>query len=312
MGNNGDAVVAWMDLIVPYTAGGNTIDLKTAVYVAGAWQLPQVLDQDPESFPQLSDDPSGATVAHLVWSAADGVRSSSYRVGSGWSVPTSVPLALPGASSNYWRSASGIDAGGAALVIAETPDSLRAVRCAAGVCGPVNVVQSFGSIAIRNPYLAVGVNGHAVAAWWEPLATGIQVWAAYYDGAMWQPPVLLKDPTVPFANGIQIEVGSDGSAVVVWGSTHASRYRNGVWDTTVLSAGATPHLAMNANGDTRVVWAEGVGEVWSRHFSGAQPWSAPVQLTDPRTSAPLVELAPDGKPILVWAEGTGVWSMIMP
>lgn len=308
MDNHGDAVVAWQENLVNPIAAV----LKTAAYVAGVWQSPQVLDQDAAcAYPNA--DPSGVTVVYMTWCVADEVRSSSYRRGSGWSVPTRVPLALPGeAGPNPWQVKSSIDSSGVVQVIASTPYDLRTVRGVAGAWGPVSVVQSFSTLAGRNPYLAVGVNGHAVTAWVEPMATGSQVWVAYYDGAIWQPPVLLEDSRVVYLGEIQVKVGSDGAAVLVWGSTHAGRYRGGVWDTAVLAVSATPHLAMNANGDVRAVWAAGAGEVWSRHFSGAQPWSAPVQLTDPRTSNPLVELAPDGKPMLIWADENGVWSMAAP
>lgn len=329
MDNNGNAVIAWMDL---RSAGEKTIVLKTAVYVADVWQPPQVLDQDPTCFPKLSADPSEATVVYMSWCVAGEVRSSGYRVAGGWSVPAAVPLAVPGeVSPTYWRTTFGVDSSGAALVIAETKDNLRAVRGVAGVWGPVSMVQTFGSIAIRDPYLAVGVNGHAVMAWLEPITTGSQLWVAYYDGAVWSLPVVLEEVSglvmgdPPSAPRIQIAVDNTGAAVLVWNATtqsgesvHASRYRGGAWETAVLAAtGSASHLAMNANGDVRVVWAASSG-VWSSHFSGAQLWSAPAQMTDrtrldiPSISNPLIELAPDGKPMLMWADQTGVWSMAAP
>lgn len=325
MDNNGDAVIAWMDHL---STGGNTVVLKAAVYVAGVWQSPQVLDQDPACFPKLSADPSGATVVYMTWCVAGEVRSSGYRIGGGWSVPTAVPLALPGeVSPTFGRIGAGVDVGGAVQVVAGSLYDLRAVRGVAGVWGPVTIIRSFSSISIPEPHLAVGVNGHAVMAWLEPLPTGYQLWAAYYDSAAWSLPVKLEEasglvmgdpPSVP---PIQIAVDSTGAAVLAWNviqsgsSVHASRYRSGVWETTILAAtGSASHLAMNANGDVRVVWGSGA----SRYFSGAQPWSATVQLIDlqrldaPRIRYPLIELAPDGKPMLIWADQNGVWSMVPP
>lgn len=178
------------------------------------------------------------------------------------------------------------------------------------------------------PYLVSGGNGAALAVWIENGLGAAEyiLFGSWFDGSAWGPATPLSTQTgiIIFRDSVRVAADKQGNAVVAWqhiagdpndpASLRSVRYRNGAWEAPmVLSENGTGiNLAVNAAGDTVVVYAEN-REVTARGFTATNPvWSDPVKITEfpLRGNAAGVALEPDGSVIAVWvnrSDGT-LWS----
>jgi hypothetical protein len=145
----------------------------------------------------------------------------------------------------------------------------------------------FGTDVSSSPALAVDARGDAVIAWTAYGAGGEQVRAAYrLAGRAWQPPRTLS-LTGEIADDPRVALDARGRALVVWrasppstGSSHlrlemAARGRTGSWGTAkmICACSANFAFAMNASGQTLVVWSPESGGLWAKIRSATGRWS---------------------------------------
>ena len=253
MGDNGDAVVVWVQ------DSGTYAQTFVSEYRNGSWTHPASLtdnispDGQGAQAPQVAMDANGNAV--VVWKQGDGTTNcsgsicfqiflSEYRNGS-WAHPANLTDHI-------------------------SPDGQHAFA----------------------PQVAIDTNGNAVVVWGQhdgttncAGSTCYQIFLSEYHKGSWTHPASLTDNISPdgqHAQGPQVAMDAKGNALVVRaqgdGTTicagsacdqiFASEYRNGSWthpadltDHISLNGqnAGSPQLAMDANGNAVVVWAQDDG-----------------------------------------------------
>jgi hypothetical protein len=185
-----------------------------------------------------------------------------------------------------------------------------------------------------DPAVAVGANGDAVAVWSSvrhtPSGTRQYTMAATRDaGGAWSTPVALSltgadDIGVSYEPAVVVD--AQGNATAIWSEETgyasairtSTRPKGGDWSAPIeLTAredrvGATPRLAVDAQGDVTAIWnwhlpEYGGGIIQSATRPAAGSWSAPVDLSaaDERALLPQLAVDPQGDAAAVWKLDTG-------
>jgi len=202
----------------------------------------------------------------------------------------------------------------------------------------INVTDAGG-----NAVMAMNNNGQAIAAWTASDGSTdcgesggnacLQVYISQYENGSWTPVPSLSDNISPDgfnAAGVQVAIGDNGDAIVVWKMNTAwaslchnvtfqcsrifmSEYRNGSWThpadmdsfidpPNVNNVSLTPKVAMDSSGNAIIVWRNYAGGVFkSEYRNGA--WIHPESITDDIPNSiwnPSVAMDNNGNALIVW------------
>jgi hypothetical protein len=238
---------------------------------AGAWgpSVPVSGAGESASHARLGSDAAGDQVA--VWERVAGtnewvVEAAVRPAGGGWSSPVEVSAVALGARNP----AVAVNAAGDAIVVwQEGTPSGAGIKAARGdVAGNWEAPETVSiGFDLSRPTVDIASNGDAVAAWREELpnteyGTGVRV----LEGGTWGS-LQTYGPNSASYEGQRLAVDPAGDAVLVMyyeGAMEAvSRSAGGSWGgvETVKSGGSVriqqPQLAISANGEAAVVWANG-------------------------------------------------------
>ncbi|MET0335707.1 MAG: hypothetical protein ABW190_15650, partial [Rhizobacter sp.] len=200
--------------------------------------------------------------------------------------------------------------------------------------GGWTAVQALSSLTGVVDATSVGIDaqGNAVAAWSQLDASRFSVWGSRGSAAgAWGTAQLLEtmDELGRVDGNPRIAVAPNGNATVVWqasGGTTANRgtwtnryTAGGSWGTAshlvAVSGGSAPDIAMDANGNAVMVWAQldvvSPTEMYAliqakRQQGGA--WGAPIQVArelgaNSVLSLPLVKMSTAGHALVAWGQG---------
>jgi hypothetical protein len=269
---------------------------------------------------------NGDTLA--IWDRSDGahqvVQSATRLAGQNWGPALSVSAA--GADAYRPRIALG-ETGLAVAVWSRSTGTSNVIQAsllpARGTWGTA-VDLTTPSNVTRDPQVAIGGDGTAVAVWQRSAGDYSAVQASVLIHGVWSPAVTLS---VPGQNASTPRVAMDdaGDAVAIWrwfdGANWivASSFRpaDGTWQRIepVSVAGfsaQSPQLAMNGAGQAVAVWAYG-SSVWSSQLGAGGRWSAERQVDGPdspsgtRSSAPSVAISATGDETAVWVPNGNVY-----
>lgn len=328
----------WLDVEQARTRGRLgvllAVPLAALVWSASAhaaWLPPISISGTSEhaGVPHVVLDAQGnATAVWEEWDGEDTVVESAYRpAGSGWQTPADLsqaseePTLIPGEHDAYSPRVA-VDARGDTTVVwarfAGVNDLViqAMYRPADGEWQPPVNLGEMHSAVDPEPRIAVDERGDAIAVW----KSDEVIQAAYRPAEEgWEASTDLSgaESFVP-----QVAMDAQGDATVVWMHQEGSRlvvqsaYRpgSGPWDTsTELSApgeeGGDPHIALDARGDTIVVWygTDGGAEVArARYRPAGGSWQAPADVSTPGDEAQSLNVAldADGDAIMVWSNST--------
>jgi hypothetical protein len=173
--------------------------------------------------------------------------------------------------------------------------------------------------------LAIHASGTAFAVWTQPDGSRTNIWASrLVVDSGWGVPVLLESNDAGNAYDPKIAVDAAGNAVAVWwqfDDTHsdiwASRYSiDSGWSPATLvelngSDAINPDLAIDANGNALVVWAQSDGArrtIWENRYVLGSGWgTASIVGSANAGDAAISDVAMDasGNAIAVWVQFNG-------
>jgi hypothetical protein len=188
---------------------------------------------------------------------------------------------------------------------------------------------SEAGLEIRNHEIALDAVGNAVVVWGErPLSHELfDLHAAVRSSATgaWGAPARLSSLEWRLASGPRLAVSPSGVAVVVWVDWNdvvritRADLPAGPWEPSVAITGSTrprkvdPRVAINAAGDTAVVWvreasATNESEIFAAFRTRGEGWISPYSLGPARTpsGAPQVAVDDAGNVVVVWLAPFGV------
>ncbi|MFN8121538.1 MAG: choice-of-anchor C family protein [Thermoleophilia bacterium] len=264
---------------------------------------------------------------------ASGLGSYSYRTstdnGSTWS------SAVTGGTwgANAWTSAVaggadvpqvGVDSAGNAVAVwrqynGANYEVYTASRPAGGSWGTPAALTT-GAPDPQTVALAVGADGTAVAVWDRYDGSNYRIYAAVRSSSgVWGTPAAISTAGSMALNP-KVAIDATGNAVAAWeqGGVQAARYSGGAWGSpqTVGSTGADqPRVAMNATGETALVWRRSDGtntrtEAATRSGSGA--WSAVsvISASGRDAQSPNVAVTPAGAMVATWIRSDGTNTLV--
>lgn len=188
------------------------------------------------------------------------------------------------------------------------------------------------SHGVRNPVVAMGPFGEALAVWSQEHPSGaVALYVAERNGfGTWTPPSDIDDTFAPlgtFATCSDVVIGPRSEALVVWfdgpqGATvvyGAHRDETQTWDSPppfgepLSTPGATaeaPRLAMGPAGEAVVVWSERRDGQWRVMTRRRNPrstlWGDAVEVSDPALGdalEPAVAIGGRGDVAIAWKQG---------
>jgi hypothetical protein len=313
------------------------IILASALLLAPAaqadWLAPLDISQPTEhaGVPQVVLDAQGnATAVWELWNGEDTVVESAYRpAGGSWQVPTTLSLApgevtLVAGEHDAQGPRIAVDGQGNTTVVwTRSAGTNRLIvqalyRPAGGSWqAPVNIGE-VDTERDPEPWAAVDEQGDATVVWDD---AGV-LESAYrpVDGS-WEAPIAVSGGEEAFVP--QAAVDAQGDATAVWMAHDGSRYvvesayrpAGGGWEApTELSQageeGGDPDIALDARGDTMVVWdGHGGGEaeaVRAAYRPASGTWQTPANLSQDGDEAQSLQVALDaqGDALVVWSDST--------
>jgi|CZKG01.1.fsa_nt_gi hypothetical protein len=304
------------------------IGLLAAPSAQAGWLAPIELSEAGEhaGAPHLVLDAAGnATAVWDRWNGSDTVVETAYRpAGEAWQAPTDLSEeaeeaeALAGAHDASAPQIA-VDGAGDVTVVWERYEGANDLlvqadyRPAGGSWEtPVTISGPSGTMADLEPKVAVDARGDATALWMR--AGTIQTAYKPANGS-WQAPQDLSgsESLTPV-----MAVDSQGDATAVWMHFDGSRYvvqtafrpTGEAWQApSTLSQngeeGGNPYIALDAHGDTMVVWTghpEETSVVRVAYRPAGEAWQAPITLPGEEHEAqgPRVALDPHGDAIVAW------------
>jgi len=185
------------------------------------------------------------------------------------------------------------------------------------------------------PQIALDANGNALVVWSQSDGTRDNIWAIRYEtGNGWGLAELIEIDNAGNATRPQIAMDANGNALVVWDQSDGTR-RN-IWanrydidngwgvaeliETDNAGNAFDAQIAMNADGNAMVVWAQSDGTVgntdfniWAKRYEVGSGWGVAERKrigTDNAVGAnrPQVVLDADGNALAVWFEVGGIWA----
>lgn len=306
--------------------------LATAPAASAEWLPPVDISAASEhtGAPHVVLDSEGnATAVWDRWNGNDTVVESAYRpAGEGWEAPVDLSEpelegeVVPGAhDASDPRIA--VDRNGNVTVIWERYAGtnlmlLQAVERPAGGSwtAPTDIAE-FSQGAAPEPWVAVDWEGNATAVWKQ----GEVITSAFHPFAgSWGEPVQLsgEESFTP-----QATMDARGDTTVVWMHNDGSHYvvesayrpEGGSWEApTLVSApgeeGGNPEVALDAKGDSLVVWRGAVGGeefVRAAYRPQGASWSSATNVSSPGEHVEALRDAvdPDGNAIVAWSGDMG-------
>jgi hypothetical protein len=267
--------------------------------------------------PQVVLDSQGNATA--VWdrgTGTDTVVEATYRpAGQGWGSPTVL-------SQEAWSPQVVVDRNSNVTVLWERRSEdeilLEAVeRPAGGAWQEPTTIGEVGLGPDPEPRLTVDWEGNAAAVWKKEEV--IQAAFRPFAGE-WEAPVPLSgdESFVP-----QVTADARGDVTAAWMHHEGSHYvvqsayrsEGGDWGAPTLVSAASeeagnPHVALDARGDTLVVWrgeSEGAEAARAAFRPVGEAWQAPVSISAQGEQVEELRdaLAPNGDAIAVWAGNSG-------
>lgn len=323
---SGHGMAVWMQ---QQTSGGDTRLWAVRYNPLSGWGIAFQIDSGSGTtqMPQIAMDGSGNAL--VVWSQIDtstvnGQSANVYRIfsnyystGIGWGTATEVESTRNG-STNSPRVA--FDASGHATALWTSTNGRiwsKGFTASTGWGNATAIADTFNSAN-----LAVSANGDAYAVW---LSNDGIPWSRYYRASSgWGTATPISIGT---SQGIpKIAADAHGNAMAVWtqatdnsGNNISTLYANhshgGNWgtaehiDSSYDAHLVIPQIAMQANGDAKVVWFSDLNNVlalWTRAYA-AGIWGT-AQLLEPETSdigigEPQLSLDSQGNALLLLATG---------
>jgi hypothetical protein len=291
--------------------------------------------------PQVAFDASGNALA--VWHQSDGTRdniwANRFNAGTGlWGTAELIETNNAGGASSPQIA---FDASGNALAVWDQSDGTRdniwanRYNGSTGLWGTAALIENIATGNAGDPQPAFDGAGNAFVVWQQSDGTRNNIWANRYNATtgLWGTPGLLESDNTGPANFPQIAMDSSGFAWAVWQQSDgtrtniwANRYNAfaGTWGVATLLENETgtafaPQLAMNASGNTMVVWSQNLIpsiDTVARHFDASTgTWGAPQTIeTDDAgdASVPQVAMDPSGRAVAVWRQndGTGNYDIL--
>jgi len=300
---------------------------------AGAEWLPPVdISEESEhtGAPHVVLDSEGnATAVWDRWNGVDTVVESAYRpAGEGWEAPMDLSEpelegeVVPGAhDASAPRIA--VDRNSNVTVIWERYAGtnqvlLQAVERPAGGSwtAPVDIAE-FSQGAAPEPWIAVDWEGNATAVWKQ----GEVITSSFHPFAgSWGEPVPLSEEE---SFTPQAAMDARGDTTVVWMHYDGSHYlvesvyrpEGGAWEAPTLVSkageeGGNPHVALDAKGDSLVVWrgaVEGKEFVRAAYRPQGESWSPATNVSTPGEHVESLRDAvdPAGNAIVAWSGDMG-------
>lgn len=250
------------------------LGLLTAPTAWAGWLPPVTISEGSENGgpPRVVLDSGGnATAVWTRWSGNDTVVESAFRpAGGSWEAP--VDLSEPEAQ------------GGAA-----------------------------GAHDAQSPQIAVDGAGDVTVVWERYAESKMLIQADYRPaGGSWQPFETIGEMPLASAPEPWIAVDKAGDATAIWKAheTIQSAYKpaGGNWEAPVAVSGSesfTPQAAVDAKGDTTVVWMHFNGSeyvVQSAYRPAGGSWEAPTLVSEPGEHGgdPYIALDAKGDTLVVW------------
>ncbi|MCI1192805.1 hypothetical protein MOJ79_13240 [Calidifontimicrobium sp. SYSU G02091] len=325
-------------VIVSNGAGSATSREATLTVTApSACAAPQLIETGPghAGVPEIAMDASGNAVA--VWEQNDGtflsIYANRYTAGSGWG---SAQL-IESMTGDTYQPRIAMDSGGNAIAVWSSQyDRIHANRYVAG--GGWGTAQRLDGAIGGNPDIGMEPSGSAIAVWQGSDINGAGIYARLYStGSGWSAPQLIGIGNgADSVNNARIAVDGSGNAIAVWSQSNgtsynltANRYTQGSgWGTAqpieALSREAdAANIAMNANGDTVVVWRDRINNgndvvdapVYAIRYTPGSGWGT-AQRLDSGTNygyvldVPQVAIDASGNAIAVWHDYDGAGQRI--
>jgi hypothetical protein len=266
---------------------------------------------------------NGASLA--IWDSSDGthqiIEASSRAPGGDWSEPQSV--SAPGADAYHAQVAMG--RGGSAVAVWSRSDGTRNVIQAAalpagGTWGKPADLSDAANVT-RNPQVAVGGDGTAVAVWERSDGDYSSIRASVLTpGGAWSLPQQLSVPGEN-ATGARVAMDDAGDVLAIWrwydglNWIVASSFRQAGHDwqrvrevsISGFSAGP-PGLAMNGSGRAVAIWPEASG-VWTAQLAVDGRWSRQRRMDASGAGAPGPSVGIDatGDETAFWSGGGSLY-----
>lgn len=199
----------------------------------------------------------------------------------------------------------------------------------------INVRDELSDVAY--PDLAMNASGETVICWIQWDLTANAVYRSHYRAGVWTHPTSLADKISVAGNWPDIPnaaISDNGDAIITWeeydGSfyqAYKSEFRSGVWiNPTNAADNISPngsnvsdvYPAMNASGDTIVVWQQpngGLNQIFKSEYRSGS-WTHPTSLTDHISPAgqqalgPSVAISNNGDALISWQQSDGTRSQI--
>jgi uncharacterized protein YheU (UPF0270 family) len=188
---------------------------------------------------------------------------------------------------------------------------------------------SFDGWSAILPRVAMGNNGDAIIVWQQGGGNYHETFKSEYRSGGWVHPASFNDSINPAGDSTylsRVAMDDNGDAVITWYQSDGanlqifkSEYRFNTWDYPLgLSDNISPdgmptyypHVAMDVNGDTIIVWYQSDGvfgfQIYKSEYRAGN-WTNPVNLNDhinPLYGAinPLVAMDDNGDAVIVWTQ----------
>jgi hypothetical protein len=310
----------------------------------GTWGTAVLIETDDTGdayHPKVAFDASGNGM--MVWYQFDGLNTSIWasRFTNATQIWSAATLIETSSAGNAVAPQVAFDASGNALAVWDQSDGTRdniwanRYNGSTGLWGTAALIENIATGNAGDPQPAFDGAGNAFVVWQQSDGTRNNIWANRYNATtgLWGTPGLLESDNTGPANFPQIAMDSSGFAWAVWQQSDgtrtniwANRYNAfaGTWGVATLLENETgtafaPQLAMNASGNTMVVWSQNLIpsiDTVARHFDASTgTWGAPQTIeTDDAgdASVPQVAMDPSGRAVAVWRQndGTGNYDIL--
>ena len=325
---NGNAFAIWNQ------SDNGVYNVYANRYTAGTgWGTPTTIEsQTTDSYTvQIGFDGAGNAIA--TWLTFDGasnhVWSNRYTAGAGWGTEVQIDsLTAPDADAENPELA--VDTAGNAIAVWYQFDgpsySIWSNHYSAGSgWGTAEVIESGTGNAI-NPRVALDSNGNGLAVWTQNGGGRNDIWSNRYTaGSGWGTAQLIETDNTGTALSPRVKIDSNGNAIAAWYQSdgtrfniNANRYVAGTgWGTAQLietddsGDAQLPRLAMDAAGNTIVVWQQNDGTRYNirsnRYIPGTGWGTATTIETDNAGDATVPWVAVDsaGNALVVWQQSDG-------
>ena len=290
---------------------------------AGAWGTAALLEGEPAgstaSAPQIAFDGSGNGFA--IWvvttSSTSVLKTARYtRSTNTWaSSPTTL---YSSASGTPVQASLAIDSAGNALVAWLTGAQISARRYSSGSWAAATTVVSSG--ATVRP--TVSINGNFAAVMWgEGSVASRAAYVARWSGTAWTAKVNVENQSTA-ATELNVAVDNQGNVLVAYTQVAAGETVSCVWTNrysvsanswsgpvtrdTLLSAATSPQIALDANGNAWMTFAQGTETLYLRYTRSSNTWTTAAVLDNLSGNVSQTSLAVDasGNAVIAWVQET--------